>query len=100
MEQSPSGEANSHSASQKIPRLVWNPKVHYSVHKIPQLYSDLTDESSLHPQTPISLKFILILLQVSQVVSSVQGSQPKSRMHFTSLPCMPDSQPISFSIMW
>jgi hypothetical protein len=28
MEQSPSWEANSHSASQEIPRLSWNPKVH------------------------------------------------------------------------
>jgi hypothetical protein len=29
MEQSPSSEANSHSASQEIPRLFWNPEVHY-----------------------------------------------------------------------
>jgi hypothetical protein len=29
MEQIPSWEAASHSASQEIPRLLWNPKVHY-----------------------------------------------------------------------
>jgi hypothetical protein len=28
MEQSPFSEANSHSAGQEIPRLLWDPKVH------------------------------------------------------------------------
>jgi hypothetical protein len=33
MEQSPSWEANSHSASQEIPCLLCNLKVHYCIHK-------------------------------------------------------------------
>ena len=32
MEQSPSWVANRFSASQEIPHVLWNPKVHYHIH--------------------------------------------------------------------
>ena len=35
MVQSPSWEANWFAASQEIPRILWNPKVHHRTHKRP-----------------------------------------------------------------
>jgi len=35
MAQSPSWEANWFAANQEIPRISWNPKVHYRTHKRP-----------------------------------------------------------------
>jgi hypothetical protein len=33
MEQSPSSEANRFAASQEIPHILWNPKIHYRIYK-------------------------------------------------------------------
>jgi len=61
MEQSHSWKANSHWASQEIPWLLWNPKVHYSVHKSLPLVPTLSWKNQSTPSHLISLRSIVIL---------------------------------------
>ena len=50
MEQSPSWEANRFSASQEIPCILWNPKVHYRIHKSLPPFRLLSQRISLSPR--------------------------------------------------
>ena len=56
MEQNPSWEANSFSASQQITRILWKPKVHCRTHKcsltVSQRYTFFSDELLAPRQTP------------------------------------------------
>ena len=69
MQQGPSWEANWFSASQEIPRIVWNPTVHYHIHKCPQPVPLMSQIDPVHTPTSHFLK-----IHLNMILPSMPGS--------------------------
>jgi hypothetical protein len=70
MVQSPSWEANWFAASQEIPRILWNPKVHYRTHKpkppVPMKYYKNTKIGSKHKKTTLPTSWFTVEMEANK----------------------------------
>ena len=73
MEQSSSWEANWFAASQEIPHILWNLKVHYCIHKCLPSVPILSQQDPVHTST-----FHLMKIHLNIILPSIPGSPQSS----------------------
>ena len=77
MEQGVSWEAKRFSASQEIPRILWNPKVHCRIHKCPPPVPILSQIDFLYTSTSHILKTHLYIILPSMPWSFKWSLSPR-----------------------
>jgi hypothetical protein len=103
MERSPPSEASSHSASHKIPRILWNPNIHYRVHNSPPRVLVLSQVNPVHNVLPYSPK-IRCNITFPSIPRSSEWSLPFrfSNQNFSCishLSCVLHALPYSYSLI-
>ena len=96
MVQSPSWEANWFAASQEIPRISRNPKVHYRIHKRPPPVSILDQPNPVHIPTSHLLEIHPNIIHPSMPRSPSLRFPNQDPIHPSPHPYAPHAQPISF----